>query len=355
MTTIRTIALDPGFGGFKAAEVQRDAVKVVTIPSVVGTGSTDLGMLDLAGVAGRRRRPHQPRHVAFDGIELLVGAGVADYTRPVERLDFQRLSDSAELRALTYATLFDLVDGADGELNVVAGLPVEVLQGPDARGTVKRLQGWLLGRHQFTVDGHEATITIRAMRPMAQPVGALFEWGLGLDGQWIRDKADFMAPLAILDLGFNRLDLLSVTAAQINVRYTGGDTLGMRRAATTLAESVRRQHQRTLSLHEADDLVRRYVKTQGRRAVDLPLAGGQVDVRGVVRAALDTTAGEVTAFVERTWGNGRQYSHLLLTGGGCLALGDRLQAQLPHATLLDDPVTANARGLARLAQRLGLF
>ena len=54
--TIRNIALDPGFGGFKAAEIQGDAVKVVTVPSVVGTGSTDLGLLDLAGVTGRRRR-----------------------------------------------------------------------------------------------------------------------------------------------------------------------------------------------------------------------------------------------------------------------------------------------------------
>jgi len=362
--TIRNIALDPGFGGFKAAEVQGDAVKVVTLPSVVGTGSTDLGLLDLAGVTGRRRRADQPYHLAFEGVEFLVGPGVVDYTRPVERLDFQRLSDGAELRALTYATLFEMVacatgagtgNGGQQELNLVVGLPVEVLQGPDARETVRQLQGWLVGRHRFAVDGQEVALNIRALRPMAQPVGAFFEWGLGLSGQWSRDKADFMVPVAILDLGFNTLDLFTVQSGRINVRYTGGDTLGMRRAATTLVESVRRQYQRPLSLHEADELLRRHVKVQGRRAVDLPVAGGQVDVRGLVRAALDTTAGEVTAFVERTWGNGRQFSHLLLVGGGCLALGDRLQQQMPHATLLDDPVTANARGLARLAQRPGLF
>lgn len=353
--TVRNIALDPGFGGFKAAEVQGDAVKVVTVPSVVGTGSTELGLLDLAGVTGRRRRPDQPYHLAFEGVEFLVGPRVVDYTRPVERLDFQRLSDGAELRALTYATLFEMVDGGKQELNLVVGLPVEILQGPDAREIVRQLQGWLVGRHRFAVDSQEAALNIRALRPMAQPVGAFFEWGLGLDGQWTRDKGDFMVPVAILDLGFNTLDLFTVQSGRINVRYTGGDTLGMRRAATALVESVRRQYQRPLSLHEADELLRRYVKVQGRRNVDLPLAGGQVDVRGLVRAALDTTAGEVTAFVERTWGNGRQFSHLLLAGGGCLALGDRLQQQMPHATLLDDPVTANARGLARLAQRPGLF
>ena len=67
--TVRNIALDPGFGGFKAAEVQGDAVKVVTVPSVVGTGSTDLGLLDLAGVTGRRRRADQPYHLAFEGVD----------------------------------------------------------------------------------------------------------------------------------------------------------------------------------------------------------------------------------------------------------------------------------------------
>ena len=352
---VRNIALDPGFGGFKAAEVQGNAIKVVTVPSVVGTGSTELGLLDLAGVTGRRRRPDQPYHLAFEGVEFLVGPGVVDCTRPVERLDFQRLSNGAELRALTYATLFEMVDGGKQDLNLVVGLPVEVLQGPDAREIVRQLQGWLVGRHRFAVDGQEAALNIRALRPMAQPVGAFFEWELGLDGQWLRDKGDFMVPVAILDLGFNTLDLFTVQSGRINVRYTGGDTLGMRRAATALVESVRRQYQRPLSLHEADELLRRYVQVKGRRTVDLPLAGGQVDVRGLVRAALDMTAGEVTAFVERTRGNGRQFSHLLLAGGGCLALGDRLQQQMPHATLLDDPVTANARGLARLAQRPGLF
>jgi|YNPNPStandDraft_1061719.scaffolds.fasta_scaffold49927_2 hypothetical protein len=45
---------------------------------------------------------------------------------------------------------------------------------------------------------------------MAQPVGAFCEWGLGLDGQWVRDRDDALATVAVLDLGFNTLDLLGV-------------------------------------------------------------------------------------------------------------------------------------------------
>jgi len=352
----RNAALDPGFGGFKAAEVRTDQIAVTTLPSVVGAGDTDIGLLDLAGPMGAsRRRRRQPRRVAFDGIELLVGPGVADYTRPVERLDFQRLRDGPELRALTYATLFELVQGASADLNLVVGLPVEVLQGPDAKATVKQLQGWLVGEHRFAVDDQAVTLRVRAVRPIAQPVGAFCEWGLGLDGRWARDRADFGQPVAVLDLGFNTLDLFTVQGGQINARYTQGDTLGLRRAATALADRVRRQHQRELSLHEADALLQEHVRQGSRRAVNLPMAGGVVDVRPLVRTALDTATGEILGFLDRTWGNGRQFSHLLLTGGGVLMLGDRLLERLPHAVLLADPVTANARGLARLAQRPGLF
>lgn len=355
MNPIRNIALDPGFGAIKVAEVDNGQFHVVQVPSVVGVGSVDVGLLDLAGVTGRRRRPDQPHRVAFEGAEFLVGPHVGDYARPVERLDFQRLSDGAELRALTYCALHEIVNGGEVDLNLVTGLPVEVLQSTDARETVRRLEGWLVGPHRFSVDGQDAQLRIHAVRPMAQPVGAFFEWGLGFDGQWARDRADFMTPVAVLDCGFSTLDLFSVEGGRINVRYTGGDTVGMRRAATALVESVRRQYQRPLSLHEADELLRQYVAGAGRRVVDMPLAGGQVDVRGLIHAALDATAGEVTAFVDRVWGNARQFSHLLLTGGGCLALGERLLKQMPHSVLLDDPVTANARGLARLAQRPGLF
>lgn len=52
MTTIRTIALDPGFGGFKAAEVQGDAVRVVTMPSAQGHRLPGGGPVR----AGRRHR-----------------------------------------------------------------------------------------------------------------------------------------------------------------------------------------------------------------------------------------------------------------------------------------------------------
>jgi hypothetical protein len=335
-------------------------IQTATVPSVVGVGETDLGLLSLAGVTGRRRRRKrfEPYRVTFDGADMLVGAGVAEYARPVERLDFQRLGESPELRVLTYATLFELLSAGgflaeEVGLNLVVGLPVEVLQGPEANETVKRLKGWLVGEHSFAVDGQETTLRIHRVVPMAQPVGAFCEWGLGLDGRWRRDRDDALATVAVLDLGFNTLDLLGVRNGRISARYTEGDTLGMRRAVQVLVQSACSQYQvGDLSLHEADGLVREYVRGRGRRPVKLSVPGGRQDVSHLVGTAIDVAAGEVSTFVAQVWGQGGRFAYLLLTGGGCLVLGERLRQQLRHAVVLDDPVTANARGLARAAQRI---
>ncbi|MCP4409506.1 MAG: hypothetical protein GY807_17500, partial [Gammaproteobacteria bacterium] len=46
---------------------------------------------------------------------------------------------------------------------------------------------------------------------------------------------------------------------------------------------------------------------------------------------------------------------ILLTGGGALALSETLLRQFPKATVMYEPVLANARGLAKLAARPGFL
>jgi hypothetical protein len=67
---------------------------------------------------------------------------------------------------------------------------------------------------------------------------------------------------------------------------------------------------------------------------------------------LDTTGAAVVSFVERHWGNGRQFAYLLFTGGGAEALRDTLLRQYPQRVVLPNPVPANALGLARYAARV---
>ncbi|RME23217.1 MAG: hypothetical protein D6800_10145, partial [Candidatus Zixiibacteriota bacterium] len=141
----RNIAIDPGFGGFKSAEATQ-TITVTNLPAVVGVGETDIGLLS-TGL--KRRRSKQPLTVSFDGVSYLVGDNVHLYARPVERLDFLRLSDGPELRALVYAALWSIIDGGDHVVNLMVGLPVEVLQDrTTGLATLNALRAWLNGEHR---------------------------------------------------------------------------------------------------------------------------------------------------------------------------------------------------------------
>ena len=347
------IGLDPGFGGTKAACITPGGAHVAIVPSVVGVGQTDLGLLSV-GKLGRRRRSRQPDQVSFEGVTYLVGENVARYARPVERMDFLRLSDSPELRALFHDVVFRLLGEACPEpsrrghhqANVMVGFPVEVMADCEqARSTLQALRRWVVGNHVFAVNGCEARFTVANLLAMAQPAGTFFAWGLNDKGKWTRPRADLRAPVAVCDVGFCTLDLFVVEGGEVVGRFTSGDTVGMRRTAELIINSVRNSYGVCLSLHEADALVR-------QKQPRLYTARGEQNLRSQVGQALDTTAAAVVSFVERHWGNGRQFAHLLFTGGGAEALRDSLLRQYPHGVMLPNPVTANALGLARYAVRV---
>lgn len=349
---MRKLSFDLGFGGLKAAEVVNGNVNVVTIPSVVGVGETDVGLLSVGLARGQRHK--KPRQIAFDGQTYLVGDNVHRYARPVERTDFFRLSEGPEIRALIYAGLWQLLGAGQHTVAMVAGLPVEVMQNrTTAQETLRTLQRWLVGTHSFTVNGKQVDVEVVSVKIIAQPTGTLFEWGLTSTGQPSQTMAHLNGgTVGICDIGFNTVDLLAVQGSEVLARFTGGNTQGMRRAAAMFAQSVKQAHALDLSLHEADSFIQQGMA--GKSAM-LHTATGDVDVSGLAQQALDDTAGAATAFIHQLWEQGRQFQHLFLTGGGAAALRTHLLRQYPHAVILSDPVTANARGLAKFAQGKNVF
>ncbi len=338
------IGFDPGFGNIKAATVHVGR-RVVTVPAVVGTGETEMGLLGDFSVPGLRRRARaMPDVVEFEGIRYLAGENVGAYGRPIERMDFLRLSGGPEMRTLFYAAMFHLLGGGEHVgLGVLVGLPVEVMQDRErALATRRELRKWMVGRHTFRVNGEDVVLEVEKVDVLAQPAGAFFAWALTDDGRWTRPVAELKHPVAVCDIGFNTLDLFTLQAGQVIGRFTTGDTMGMRRAAEYIIRTVRYRYGVSLSLHEADALLR-------ARRPELATAEGIVDMRLVVRQALDTTAAAVVAFIEREWGNARQFPRVLFTGGGAEALRDALMKQYRHGIVLPDAVTANALGLARYA------
>ena len=347
---MRKIAIDPGFGGFKVAEVQHDTLATHTLPAVVGVGSTDLGYL---GTGFGRQNKHTPHTVTIDGTGYLVGQNVHRFAPPVERLDFQRLSDGPELRALLYTALWKITGAGNHTTALMVGLPVEIVQDKKrTQNTLRTLRGWLVGTHHFAVDGESVTLTVTAVKGLAQPVGSYFAWGANVNGKWQMSREALQKPVAICDIGFNTLDLFAVQGGEVFGRFTGGDTLGMHRTADAIVRHVRRHFNHSLSLAEADALMREYLTT-GHATLFHP--AGDRDLAPAVRQALDTTFAGISQFIRQHWERGTRFRYLLLTGGGAQALQDKLLAQYPQAVILPDPVTANAAGMAKFAVRPRVF
>jgi hypothetical protein len=340
------ISVDPGYGNFKVATVASESARIAVVPSVVGVGETDLGMLSL-GDLGRRRRRKEPDQVTSGGVTYLVGEDVARFARPVQRMDFLRLSDGPELRALFYAAVFRLLgEGDHRDAVLMVGLPVEVMGDRElARDTLRALKAWMVARHQFSVNDHAITLDVADVRVMPQPAGAFFAWGLNDQGKWMRSRSDLKAPVAVCDIGFNTLDLFAVEGGEVAVRFTSGDTAGMRRAVELIINTVRGKYGVELSLHEADALLL-------QKRPRLYTAEGEVNLSPLVKQALDTAAAGIITYVERRWDKGRQFAHLLFTGGGAESLREALLRQYPHGVILPTPIAANAVGLARYAVRV---
>jgi hypothetical protein len=364
--TTRYAGFDPGYNANKVAEVQGDDIFTYALPSSVGLANRSRkDGLSLTGVIRARRNNHQPYRVSFDGVEYLVGPNVGDYTTPIDRMDFDRFTDSPELRATLYAALYRLAVGGarrphqicterSERMALAVALPVEVIQNKDEALRVERaMRDWMVGEHVFCVDGVETALTITYIRAkIPQPVATWFDWGLDMTGQWIRGTEAMRAPTLIIDEGYNTLDVLVVEGGRISHRFTGGDTLGMRRAAERLIETVNHRYDVTLELYKSNELVRKAVNGQ---TAEIFVRGRQVDVTQETKQALGSLESEVHNFIDRAVGKTREEYRVMLTGGGVLAMSTMLRRMFPQATVLYEPVLANARGLAKLAIRPGFL
>jgi hypothetical protein len=329
MGRVRKAGVDPGFNANKVAEVQGAEILTYALPSSVGLANLSRkDGLTLGGVVRSRRVARHPFRVAFDRVEYLVGPNVGDFAQPIDRMDFDRFTESSELRATLYAALYQIVNGGASQMALAVALPVEVLQDKDEANRVERsMRSWLVGEHVFSVDGVETVLTITNIRAkIPQPVATWFDWGLDTTGQWIRGNKAMRAPTLIVDEGYNTLDVLVVEEGRISHRYTGGDTLGMRRAAERLIETLTHRYGLALELYKTNALLQSVVNGQ---KVEVYLHGQSIDVTQETKQVLSSLEADVVNFIDRAVGKAQASYQVLLTGGGALALAVRLHRLFP--------------------------
>jgi hypothetical protein len=278
------------------------------------------------GIVGLKSRK-RPILVSGDFGSFYVGPAAHEHGRPVENLDFDRLTGAPEMRVLLYAALAQYQDEHgpfDESLSLMVGLPLQMMTGESAKDYQKGVKGWLVGTHEFNVDGVSHRIEVESVRQTSQPVGALFDYVMDEKLKVVADPRD---EVGVISVGFNTVELLVVKDGGAVERFTRGNTLGVRRLLELInSDSL-------YSLGELDGSLR---------------AGG---LRSEMKNALPVWSREVNGEIERVWGiSHKRFAKVLIVGGGALLLKEMLTLQFGHkAWLPSDPVLSIARGLWKLS------
>jgi hypothetical protein len=261
-----------------------------------------------------------------------VGPDAHDWGRPVENLDYDRLTGAPEMHALFYGSLTRFIQQygpLKSSVSMMVGMPLEPLTGPDAKANVKAVRKWMEGSHEWQADGQDYQVEIVQTTVTTQPVGALFDYLLDEDGKFIKErKGAFKQEVGIISVGFNTVELLVVRDKQPVQRFTAGTTAGVRR----LLEIV--NSARLYSLGELDNQLRR----------------GILDVKD----ALPIWEREVTGVIDKHWGGAwKRFASILLVGGGAALLKNTLPYRFNGKAFIPaDPVLSIARGLYKLGKQV---
>jgi hypothetical protein len=285
------------------------------------------GTQHLVNFSGLRQR-QPPLEIKTEHGSFYIGEGAHDYGRPIENLDFDRLTGAPEMKALLYGsvTRYQKQYGKIGQpVVMMVGLPLQMMSGETAREYVNQVRTWLKGAHTWQADGKEQQVEIVEVKLTPQPVGALFDDVLDNDGKFIPERAKILKQeVGVLSVGFNTLELMVIRDSAVVERFTVGQTVGVRR----LLELVNPSGQ--YSLGELDILLR----------------SGRLEIAPV----LPVWAREVNGEIEKRWGASlKRFARVLVVGGGALLLKEALIRQFNGKAILpDEPVLSIARGLYKL-------
>src|SRR3990172_4305208 len=200
------IGFDLGMGALK---LWGEAGGLQLLSQVASNGRDHLS----DGIIGLKNRK-RPVLVNGEFGSFYVGDGAHEHGRPVENLDFDRLTGAPEMRVLLYAALgqYQAEHGPfDMPLSVMVGLPLQMMTGDTAKDYQRGVKNWLKGSHQFELDGLTHMIEIEDVRQTSQPVGALFDFVLDGNGQMIAERGGaLLDEVGVISVGFNTVELLVV-------------------------------------------------------------------------------------------------------------------------------------------------
>lgn len=227
--------------------------------------------------------------------------------------------------------------GITGPVQLVTGLPVNWYnQDKDV------LTAALDGQHTYTnhLNGAQGTIEFISPTVAPQPFGAFFTQTLTPAGG-IKDAELARQLTGVCDIGMHTTDFSASDHFQFRQPMSGSVQIGVSQVFDLVSKEIENSYRMELDLHQVDQIIRR-----GK----LNVGGTEHSLAAIVEPIVSAVALKILDRAGRIWTDtARHLSRIFIVGGGASLIGPYLQARWPHATILTNSATANARGFYQYA------
>lgn len=257
------------------------------------------------------------------------------YGDSVENMSYERLSESNEIKAVFCGAWTEWMKsyGMPSEpVTLVIGLPFEMLYGDNSVVAKFRsqLNSWMVGTHEWMANGKPHNITVEAIHPYPQALGAPIDYAITMEGQ--SAGAEYEQVLArecgTISIGSKTVELLVNKRNESTHVLNGGKAIGMRRLWQRVDPNSRYSFGEFCEAVEANDLPDSW--------------------REKWEQHLDSWKEEIMGFVNDKWVDKRyeRFHKIFMVGGGAILLQSRLKKSFNgRSVFVDDPLMSIGRGM----------
>lgn len=318
------IGLDIGYGFIKV-DNGRETYK---FSSVVGESTVEPPM-----ALGFRKVPvTDDLRLTVNGKTYFIGELAVRHSVVAHRGLSPTRSEGDDLKILFLSALSLYCTETVNSFFVVTGLPPGRMY--MANELVRRLQG----DHEVTrqTGGKRSThvIRIEGMDVVPQPIGTYWSTVLDNRGHLKQEHPMLTGRAGIVDIGFRTSDFATIIDGDYSPAFSRTVPIGMSSAYDRIAADL-----------ATDYALERETYTLDEAAISghINVSGKKIDITRIRDSAFREIATKLLVEVSSAW-QLEEIDHMLLTGGGGLGLFDYMRSSIPQLTLVNDPVTANARG-----------
>lgn len=323
------LGIDMGMSGLKLVGAAGQ-VQFLSQAALIGNMSVDAPSL------GRKKK--RPLVIRSDKSgELFVGQGAHKWGMPLENFDYSRLAGvTSEMRAIFYGALTEYqhkFGKFEEPVEVVLGLPIQMMTGANKDEYEKQVKGWVGGGHTWQANGEGHEVIISRVGLIPQATGAVIDHALDMNGQAVsaENNRALTQECATVWIGSNTVELQVTKRDDDTKRYNGGAPIGVKWLHNQVDPDG------LWKFGEFDEML---------RANDLP---DGMDIKPL----LGPWATTIIGFTKDKWREGFQrFYRVFVGGGGSLLLKDEMRAHFRDKVVFpSDPIFSIARGLYKASLR----